>query len=716
MPRYKTRIASRSVAARQLPWGVTALLVAVAAGGAVAAGAFEQIGAIPWYGVCVAGVLVAAAAVAGLDLALGREPVTAVATVAQPLLWAVVAEVIFRAMSPFASQVIVLPALLLGAFVVLLPPLVAFLPLLLVLAVEAGLALNGHQGEGTLAVNGTVFLGTCGGCFLFTRGRVYCASRRGRRADAHREAGEREYARDLGFADAPPPVATVVDPVDETDTLAGDRAILESVAASFDLQLEIIRRSLALSTVALFWAEAAGESYKLRAVASCRDDIVTGPFAMGAGILGILNRSGQEVILAPLEGDYGGLPYYGRRGGVGGVFAAVVPDGDGDPAGERRGGVLCADRAESAPWQNSEIEVLRLASRKLGLNVAMGRRLLEMDRERAAIRQVCVGLRELNGVLDLASAFDATVATVQRLLAVDFVAISLKEEECHRVVRAEGRGADAFRDCAFCKDDGLVGQALAKNRTLPTNGVNRTAAPIFSSDRRVADFKSLLIVPLRKEVGEPIGALVVAARAAGAFSRQGQEILELIATQMAVKIDLARAHDEINRLATTDGLTGLANHRTFQHAFEVMLERARRQQRPLCLLLCDIDHFKGINDTFGHPFGDRVLQAVAGVLGESVRQVDLAARYGGEEFVLVLEDADERGGIRMAERIRAAVAALTLACEQVTVTVTLSLGLSVYPTDATDKAELLGRADQALYRAKGAGRNRTVVWSRIGRN
>lgn len=298
------------------------------------------------------------------------------------------------------------------------------------------------------------------------------------------------------------------------------------------------------------------------------------------------------------------------------------------------------------------------------------------------------------------------------MLAAEFVAISLKEDACHRIARAEGIGAEGLVEQVFCKDDGLVGQAMTKNRIIPTNGVNRTAAPIFSSSKRVADFKSLLIVPLRKEDGESVGALVVAARAAGVFSRQGRQILELIATQVAIKIDLARAHEKINRLATTDGLTGLANHRTFQHGFDMMLQRAERQRKPLCMLLCDIDHFKGVNDTFGHPFGDMVLKEVATVLADSVRQVDLAARYGGEEFAVLLEDCDEKGGHRLAERIRQAIAALALSCESVTVAVTLSIGLASYPQDGMEKPDLIARADQALYRAKEEGRNRTVLWSR----
>jgi diguanylate cyclase (GGDEF)-like protein len=188
-------------------------------------------------------------------------------------------------------------------------------------------------------------------------------------------------------------------------------------------------------------------------------------------------------------------------------------------------------------------------------------------------------------------------------------------------------------------------------------------------------------------------------------------MLELIGAQVAVKLDLARAHEQIRELATTDGLTGLNNHRVFQQTFDAMLQRARRRSSPVCFLLTDIDKFKVLNDTYGHPFGDEVLKGVARVLGGAVRSVDLAARYGGEEFAVLLEDAGSEGGRLMAERIRAEVEALSFAHPKGPVRVTLSLGVAAFPADGELKTTLIERADAALYQAKHAGRNRVRVWA-----
>ena len=121
----------------------------------------------------------------------------------------------------------------------------------------------------------------------------------------------------------------------------------------------------------------------------------------------------------------------------------------------------------------------------------------------------------------------------------------------------------------------------------------------------------------------------------------------------------------------------------------------------------DIDHFKQLNDTYGHPFGDEVLKRVAAILGSAARKVDLAARYGGEEFALLLEDSDGDGGRQIAERVRREIEELVIPNEtHGDVRVTISMGLSSYPTDGTDKDELIAHADQALYLAKHNGRNR----------
>jgi two-component system, cell cycle response regulator len=163
-------------------------------------------------------------------------------------------------------------------------------------------------------------------------------------------------------------------------------------------------------------------------------------------------------------------------------------------------------------------------------------------------------------------------------------------------------------------------------------------------------------------------------------------------------------------MATTDGLTGLVNHRTFQERFAEMLARAERTGGRHALLLTDIDHFKKVNDNYGHPIGDVVLRGVAAVVRDCVRKVDLAARYGGEEFAIVLEGTDLAGARMLAERIRAEVQKQVFSSEKGNFGCTLSLGIAVYPDDGKDGKTIIDHADQSLYSAKHGGRNRAVAW------
>jgi diguanylate cyclase (GGDEF)-like protein len=177
--------------------------------------------------------------------------------------------------------------------------------------------------------------------------------------------------------------------------------------------------------------------------------------------------------------------------------------------------------------------------------------------------------------------------------------------------------------------------------------------------------------------------------------------------QGALAMEYALLYERARRLAITDPLTGLYNFGYFRERLREERARAERYQRLLSLVLLDIDHF---NDTQGHPAGNDVLRAIAKVLTDHAREVDIVARYGGEELVVVLPEATRREAAMMAERIRTTVAGLTLPGteHQPDGRITVSAGVATFPVDAADDDELIERADQSLYRAKRAGRNRVV--------
>jgi diguanylate cyclase (GGDEF)-like protein len=171
--------------------------------------------------------------------------------------------------------------------------------------------------------------------------------------------------------------------------------------------------------------------------------------------------------------------------------------------------------------------------------------------------------------------------------------------------------------------------------------------------------------------------------------------------------ELQDANARLERLAVTDGLTGLFNHRRFQEALHSELLRCERHKRPLAVLMLDVDFFKKVNDSMGHPAGDELLRRLAEVLGKDLRQTDLIARYG-EEFAVLLPETTKAEALQVGERMREAVETRINESTPWPQRITVSVGVATFPEDAKNAEDVLEAADQALYVAKRQGRNRVV--------
>jgi diguanylate cyclase (GGDEF)-like protein len=205
--------------------------------------------------------------------------------------------------------------------------------------------------------------------------------------------------------------------------------------------------------------------------------------------------------------------------------------------------------------------------------------------------------------------------------------------------------------------------------------------------------------------------VIAISRSGQPFDREEADLLGYLAAQAAVSIDNADLHGRVQRDAVTDELTGLSNLRRMQAALSGELERGRRFDTPVGLVLLDIDNFKKVNDTYGHQQGDEVLRRVAAVLRGLSREIDEPARYGGEEMVVVLAQTPPEGAVRLAERMRQGIEDLRIPRldGQGELRVTASFGVAAVPASASDSESLVAAADAALYRAKEAGKNRVEL-------
>ncbi|HET6922834.1 MAG TPA: sensor domain-containing diguanylate cyclase, partial [Anaeromyxobacteraceae bacterium] len=352
--------------------------------------------------------------------------------------------------------------------------------------------------------------------------------------------------------------------------------------------------------------------------------------------------------------------------------------------------------------------------------VAAERLMADLQRARDEKERFYAAIERLNRTAKPREVFDATLQVAASIAPVDFGAVTLVEDAegraRHRVARVAIEGADrrapAIEGMAFPDNGGLVAAAVKLGSTLPGKELRIADALVFDAGTRLKGLESLRIFPLK--AGEQVlGTLVLGARRREAYDREAVRQLEVVALQAADAILRARLFAETEKLATTDGLTGLANHRTFQARLDEHLLASRRYGKRLALILCDVDHFKSVNDTYGHPVGDQVLRGMARALQKEARATDLVARYGGEEFAVIMPETDSAGGRVIAERIREKVGALAFATELGQLRVTISLGLATFPDDGRRKAELVELADACLYQAKRSGRNRTVTAAQL---
>ena len=192
------------------------------------------------------------------------------------------------------------------------------------------------------------------------------------------------------------------------------------------------------------------------------------------------------------------------------------------------------------------------------------------------------------------------------------------------------------------------------------------------------------------------------------FTKRETDILSRLCSSVSLAIENARLYEKVKALAIRDGLTGLYNRRHFEEVLNTEVIRAVRHKHPASLIFLDVDYFKNYNDLQGHMMGDEALKEIANLLMKRARVTDIVCRYGGEEFVIILPYTDKANARMVAEEIRAHVEAHPFSNreQQPGGAVTVSLGISECPTDGESGSELLKRADEALYRAKGAGRNK----------
>ena len=335
----------------------------------------------------------------------------------------------------------------------------------------------------------------------------------------------------------------------------------------------------------------------------------------------------------------------------------------------------------------------------------LNERTSDLERTQVQIETIYEASRTLGEIHDLDQVIDEILNITRNVLNLEFCSILLY---------------DKGNNCLWLKAKEELGKKFRydKPRKFSLDGISGSVAQSGKIERitdlkndpryiqAMADEKSELALPMISQ-GKVVGVLDTRSRKLGDFTQQDQKVLSVLAASAGMAIENATLHQKMEELTIVDELTGIYNYRYFVQKLEDELKRARRYHQNLSLIMIDIDSFKECNDRFGHLFGNLVLKQLIQVIKGCVRDVDIFARYGGEEFVVILPQTTKPQAKMIGERIRICVESTVFKDEKNlhSTNLTVSLGVSCYPESGETSEELLKKVDQALYLAKGEGKN-----------
>ncbi|MEM7138114.1 MAG: diguanylate cyclase [Myxococcota bacterium] len=480
------------------------------------------------------------------------------------------------------------------------------------------------------------------------------------------------------------------------------RASVEEVHQALYHAVELLHRVLRLHSCVVLMPTEDESQLRIVELVTASDDIAEGPFSLGSGAVGAAVRRKVTTSLHPIRPGYRGLCYYRGPALVRSFLAVPVLDN-----GVVRA-VLCADRVDDRAFSAEEEELVRGSASYVLRAVENERVFAQLQHSKVQQEILYRGSRALSEARSQDKVMEVALATASEIAPHDFAAITeyQREGRKHIVRRAIGEHATDFQGLRFRDNASLTAMVVKNRHYLPYRGeYDPKQQVLFTKKARLKGMASLLVLPL-VEREEPIGTLILAAKADHAFQGSARDTLQALGNQLAVAMANARAVKLLEEKATTDGLTGCLNKRAFLAELEQKILAAQRFRRKLSLIVTDLDHFKAVNDTYGHASGDRVLAELGRVLQRVKRETDLVARFGGEEFCLLCEETDARGARLLAERVREELAQTEVATELGPLKVTASLGVATFPDHASTAEALFAQGDKALYEAKHGGRNR----------
>jgi diguanylate cyclase (GGDEF)-like protein len=363
-------------------------------------------------------------------------------------------------------------------------------------------------------------------------------------------------------------------------------------------------------------------------------------------------------------------------------------------------GVLDLQSDELDHFDNETIDLLTLFAAQASLGIQNAKLYSLVQRRAAQLEAINSLAKQTTVELDIKDLLERFCNQLPESFPVDNVAVLLRDEEnaLSLCSNTQGLGPDfefdqlltRLRDCSKIRDagDSVVSYAILCDKPCIRGAHAEIYLPLVS-------------------FGINLGVLVCASNTLSAFSAQDIQALESVADILATALQNSIYVEKVRQLASRDGLTGMLNRRAFEERIVEEITRAERYGGTLAILMIDIDHFKAVNDEFGHLLGDEVLKHAAAIFSHQLRKVDLVCRFGGEEFAIILPSTSLESASGVAEKLRRAFFAHVFS--GISRPITISIGVAAFPEHGTQRDTLVRSADKALYQAKLDGRNRIAA-------
>ncbi len=331
----------------------------------------------------------------------------------------------------------------------------------------------------------------------------------------------------------------------------------------------------------------------------------------------------------------------------------------------------------------------------------------EQEKKMDALISLIEAGQQLGSTLTYEHVFQLTFTMTKNLFNASTTAVYLKDSDEIMKVRAiESPYAKMFSDFDPKSAKTILGKLIHQK----TSEIIPDLEQIPESEEQVLprtarSLRSCMTVPLIFET-EVIGLLFVGSSAPRVYNGESLKLFSVLANQAAISLRNVQLHEKTATMAITDSVSGLYTHGYMQEALEREFRRCKYNNLPLSTIILDVDHFKVVNDTYGHPQGDALLRQLGAVIKTVTRASDIVCRYGGDEFMIILPETNRIGAVLVAERVRQTVEEYEFVLGSKIVHITISGGVASFPEDIETKKDLIDKTDQALYKSKQSGRNK----------